>query len=99
MKVRLNKYLTLCGLGSRRKVEDFITSGLIKINGEVVRELGSVIDTETDKVFFKDSELVASEKKYYLILNKPEGFVTTLSDEKGRPTVMDLIPEKSSAVG
>jgi len=99
MKVRLNKYLTLCGLGSRRKVEDFITSGLIKINGEVVRELGSVIDTETDKVFFKDSELVASEKKYYLILNKPEGFVTTLSDEKGRPTVMDLIPEKFKRCG
>ena len=99
MKIRLNKYLTLCGLGSRRKVEEFITSGLIKINGEVVRELATVVDTQTDKVCFKDSELKPSDKKYYIILNKPEGFVTTLSDEKGRPTVMDLIPEKFKRAG
>ncbi len=99
MKVRLNKYLTLCGLGSRRKVEELIISGAIEINGSVVTNLATVIDSETDRVSCNGESLNAIEKKYYLILNKPRGYVTTLRDEKGRTTVMDLIPERFAKAG
>ncbi|HOP63313.1 MAG TPA: pseudouridine synthase [Spirochaetota bacterium] len=94
MKVRLNKYLTLCGLGSRRKVEELITSGRISINGEVVINLATVIDAEKDSVSFNGAVLSPSGKNFYLVLNKPKGYVTTVKDEKGRATVMDLIPER-----
>lgn len=94
MKVRLNKYLTLCGLGSRRKVEELIVSGTIEINGAAVTNLATIIDSETDRVSCNGEMLNPMGKNFYLMLNKPKGYVTTLQDEKGRATVMDLIPER-----
>lgn len=94
MKVRINKYLALCGLGSRRKVEELVTSGNIKVNGRVTKDLSTAIDTDTDIVTHNDEPLKAIKTSYYLILNKPKGYITTASDEKGRITVMSLLPEK-----
>lgn len=99
MKVRLNKYLTLCGLGSRRKVEELIISGAVEINGSVVTNLATIIDSDTDRVSCNGQSLNAVEKNYYIILNKPRGYVTTLQDEKGRATVMELIPERFVKAG
>ena len=109
-KVRLQKYLAECGVASRRKSEEYITAGFVKVNGEVVTELGVKIDPEVDKVEIKsqagnllqivrneedkicaDEENSATiekeikpEKKVYILLNKPVGYVTTVNDEKGR---------------
>jgi len=94
MEVRLNKYLSLCGLGSRRKVEELVKDGKITVNKTVTTNLSTIIDTECDEVTFDHKKLVPFDKLYYLMLNKPRGYITTLSDEKGRATVMDLLPEK-----
>ncbi len=99
MKVRLNKYLTLCSLGSRRKVEELIVAGTVQINGSVVTNLATIIDSETDRVSCNGELLNPIDKKFYLILNKPRGYVTTLMDEKGRATVMELIPERYANAG
>ena len=87
--MRLQKALAEAGIASRRTAEELITSGQIKVNGVVVTELGFKVK-ETDEIFFND-ELVVREDKVYLLLNKPTGYVSTVSDEKGRKTVLDLI--------
>jgi len=87
--MRLQKALAEAGIASRRKAEELITSGQIKVNGVVVTELGFKVK-DTDEIFFND-ELVIREDKVYLLLNKPTGYVSTVSDEKGRKTVLDLI--------
>jgi len=87
--MRLQKALAEAGIASRRKAEELITSGQIKVNGVVVTELGFKVK-ETDEIFFND-ERVVREDKVYLLLNKPTGYVSTVSDEKGRKTVLDLI--------
>jgi len=94
MRVRLNKYLSLCGLGSRRKVEDLITSGRVRINNRTIKNLAQMIESDQDIVEFDGSIINPILNFHYLILNKPTGYVTTQNDEKGRPIVMDLIPEK-----
>jgi len=99
MKVRINKYLTLCGLGSRRKVEELILAGDVRVNGTVVRDLSTIIDSETDTVKYMGEILKTIKTSYYLMVNKPKGYITTLSDEKGRITVMTLIPEKYKRSG
>ena len=99
MKVRINKFLTLCGLGSRRKVEELILSGEIKLNGKTVKDLSTIVDSETDVVKFNGELLKTINVSYYLMLNKPKGYITTLSDEKGRAIVMNLIPEKFKRSG
>ena len=99
MKVRINKYLTLCGLGSRRKVEELILAGDVRVNGTVVRDLSTIIDSETDTVKYMGEKLKTIKTSYYLMVNKPKGYITTLSDEKGRITVMTLIPEKYKRSG
>jgi 23S rRNA pseudouridine2605 synthase len=93
MGTRLNKYLAQCGLGSRRKVELLITAGRIAINGKIVRQMGILVGPE-DKVALDGRPAVPETAYCYLMLNKPKGYITTLHDEKNRPTVMDLIPEK-----
>ena len=101
--VRLQKYLAECGIASRRKSEELIESGIIRVNGEIVTELGTKIDPLVDKIEIKGVKLeIKPEKKVYLMLNKPVGYVTTVKDEKGRSTVMDLlkgINEKVVPVG
>lgn len=94
MNYRLNKYLALCALGSRRKVEKLIIDGRISVNGQTVKDFATKISAETDRVDLDGKSISPIKKFQYLILNKPKGYVTTMSDEKNRPTVMDLIPEK-----
>jgi 23S rRNA pseudouridine2605 synthase len=93
-KIRINKYLTLCGLGSRRKVEEYVLNNKIKINGKPINSLSFIVNADIDKVEFNNALLNLIDKKYFLILNKPKGYVTSLKDEHERPTVMDLIPDR-----
>ncbi|UNZ00144.1 rRNA pseudouridine synthase [Zhouia spongiae] len=88
-KVRLNKYIANSGVCSRRDADIYITSGNVFVNGEVVTELGYRVNI-TDEVKF-DGKIINPEKKEYILLNKPKGFITTTSDERGRRTVMDLV--------
>ena len=92
--IRINKYLTLCGLGSRRKVEDYILQNKIKINGKIINSLSFIVDSDKDRVEYNNYVLKINNEKYFLILNKPKGYITSTKDEQGRPTVMDIIPER-----
>ncbi len=97
--IRLQKYLAECGVASRRKCEEYIAAGLIRVNGDVVTELGTKVDPLADKIEIKGLKLqLKPEKKVYLMLNKPVGYVTTLKDEKGRSTVMELLKGVSEKV-
>ncbi|WP_083476198.1 pseudouridine synthase [Capnocytophaga sp. oral taxon 332] len=88
-EIRLNKYIADAGICSRRNADVYISSGNVTVNGEVMTTLGYRVKP-TDEVRF-DGKLLSSEKKEYILLNKPKGFITTTNDEKGRKTVMDLV--------
>lgn len=90
MIVRLNKYLSECGIASRRKSDELINDGRVSVNGKLVLELGTKINTETDEVFI-DGEKLKSQNKVYYLLNKPKGVITSTKDERNRTTVTDLI--------
>ena len=96
---RLQKYLSSCGIASRRKSEELILAGKVKVNGKVVTELGTKV-SEKDEVEVENMEVYRKEKEYYL-LYKPEKTICSVSDEKGRTTVVDLIEtdEKIFPVG
>ena len=94
MKLRLNKFLAQCGLGSRRKAEEYITSRRISVNGALVRNIATFVDPETDRITVDNKLIRPPDRFLYLILNKPKGLITTASDTHGRPTVMEIIPEK-----
>lgn len=101
MEVRLQKFLAECGIASRRKCEEIILAGKVKVNGVLITELGAKINPES-VVVEVDGRVISSEKKVYILLNKPVGYVTTMSDEKERPTVMELlngVKEKVVPVG
>ena len=87
--IRLNKFLANAGVCSRREADEFIQAGVIKVNGEIVTELGTKVQ-RTDQVHFHD-QLVSLEKKVYVLLNKPKDYVTTADDPQARKTVMDLV--------
>ena len=87
--IRLNKYLANAGVCSRREADDFIQAGVVKVNGEIVTELGTMVK-RTDIVLFHDQQ-VNIEKKVYVLLNKPKDYVTTSDDPQNRKTVMDLV--------
>ena len=87
---RLQKYLANCGIASRRKCEDLILQGKIKVNGKVVTELGIKV-TENDIVEYNNKIVKIEEEKIYILLNKPIGYVTTAKDQFGRDTVLDLV--------
>jgi 23S rRNA pseudouridine2605 synthase len=95
---RLQKIIAAAGIASRRKAEQLITGGLVSVNGQVVTELGSKADTETDHIRVNGKLLHGAERHVYLLLNKPKGYVTTLRDPEGRPTVMDLLHGVSARV-
>lgn len=100
-EMRLQKFLALCSVSSRRGAEEIIKQGRVKVNGETVSEMGVKISS-ADTVTV-DGEIIKKEdKKIYIMLNKPTGFLTTVSDDRGRATVMDLvedIPERIYPVG
>lgn len=91
MEERLQKYMANCGVASRRKCEEYIVSGKVKVNGVIVSELGTKVDSDKDIVQFEDRIIKLEEKKIYIMLNKPEGYITSVKDEKGRKTVIDLV--------
>ena len=91
MFVRLQKYLAVCGIASRRKAEELITDGKVKVNGVVVTELGTKIDDKLDTVEFNGKVIKQEESKVYIMLHKPYGYVTTVKDQFERPTVIDLL--------
>jgi len=96
MEERLQKYLAEKGIASRRKCEEFILEGLVKVNGKVVTELGTKIKPEIDKIEFKNREIQKKQgNKVYILLNKPIGYVTTVKDQFDRDTVLDLVKIKN----
>ena len=99
--MRLNKYIAQSGIASRRKADELTVNGNVKVNGRVMKELGyDVLPDDTVEV--NGRVISADEKKVYIALNKPKGFVTTMSDDKDRLTVADLvsdIPERIFPVG
>lgn len=88
--VRLNKFIANSGICSRREADNFIQAGVVTVNGEVVTELGTKVNINTDDVRF-NGERLRGESKVYIIMNKPKGYVTTASDPHADKTVMDLI--------
>ncbi len=89
-EVRLQKFLAECGVGSRRKMEQFIIEGRVRINGQVVTKLGVKVDPDTDKVEVNRKPVHAAPKGI-MLLHKPRGVVSTLSDPEGRPTVAEYL--------
>ena len=96
-KVRLQKYLSECGVASRRKAEDLIAAGKVKVNGKPA-SIGDKIDPKKDTVVVAGKKVRKSKKNTYIMLHKPRGFITTLSDEKGRKCVAQLIEDVGTRV-
>ena len=92
MKERIQKILSACGVCSRRKAEEWIAAGRIQCNG-IVCGLGDTADPDTDSLLLDGKPLPAPARNVYILLNKPRGYVTTLSDEKGGRTVADLVAD------
>ena len=90
MKERLQKILSARGLASRRKAEEWITNGRLQVNG-CIAQLGDSADPDIDEILLDGRPLPSQEEHVYIMLNKPRGYVTTLSDEKGRPNAAQLI--------
>ncbi|MGD1006728.1 MAG: pseudouridine synthase [Ignavibacteriaceae bacterium] len=91
--IRLNKYLSDCGISSRRKSEEYILQGRVSINNKVALDLSAKVDPTNDIVLL-DGEKIFQKRKLYILLNKPKGVVTTTIDEKNRKTVVDLIKSR-----
>jgi len=91
MTVRLQKILSAAGVASRRVAETLIVEGRVSVNGEVVRELGSKADPDRDDIRVDGRRVKTAGKRWYLLLNKPRGYVCTRSDPEGRPTIMALL--------
>jgi 23S rRNA pseudouridine2605 synthase len=88
---RLQKIIAAAGITSRRSAEKLISSGAVSVNGQMVTELGSKADPERDHIRVNGKLLHGAERPIYLLMNKPKGYVTTVRDPEGRPTVMDLL--------
>jgi 23S rRNA pseudouridine2605 synthase len=90
-KLRLNKILAQAGLSSRRGADRLIADGHVSVNGVVTRDLATLADPDVDIVALRGAPLPQAERKRYVLLHKPSGYVTTVSDPRGRPTVADLV--------
>ncbi|MBQ9658477.1 MAG: rRNA pseudouridine synthase [Clostridia bacterium] len=97
-EIRLQKFMAECGVASRRKCEELILAGKVKVNGKVVDQLGTKINVNKDKVEFENKQIKLEEKKVYILLNKPIGYVTTVDEQFGRDKVTDLIKVKERIV-
>ena len=89
--VRLQKYIAMCGVASRRKAEELIEEGRVSVNGSKVTEQGVKIEIGADKVSVDGKPIKSKNKNYYIMLNKPVGYVSTANDQFDRPTVVDLV--------
>ena len=98
MGERLQKYLAECGVASRRKCEEYILQGKVKVNNKIITELGTKINPEKDNVTFEGKEVKKENKKVYILLNKPIGYVTTAEEQFGRDKVLDLVKVKERIV-
>jgi len=95
---RLQKIMAACGVASRRKAEEIIAAGRVSVNGVAVRELGTKADLDTDTILVDGKRIERAQNLVYFMLNKPKGYVTTVSDPEGRPTVMDLLGKMTERV-
>lgn len=90
-EMRLQKYLANAGIASRRKCEELILDGKIKVNGNIIQELGTKINPSIDEIKYNDKIVKPQEEMVYILLNKPIGYVTTVKDQFNRDTVLDLL--------
>ena len=96
--MRLQKYIAMCGVASRRGAERLIESGRVLVNGSLVDYMGCEVDENNDEVSV-DGKVITPEKKlYYIALNKPKNYVTTVSDDLDRPTVMELVRDVNARI-
>ena len=93
--MRINKFLASCGVASRRKAEDLIINGKVTVNGKVVVDLATVINENKDMITLDGTVLSLPQQFEYYMLNKPKGYVCSVSDDRGRKTVMDLLKVKT----
>lgn len=96
--MRLQKFIAQCGIASRRSAEKIIESGRVRVNGEIVDYMGCVIDPDKDIVEVDGKRIEEEIQKYYIMLNKPKNYVTTVSDDLGRPTVMQLVTDINARI-
>lgn len=89
--IRLNKFLSTAGITSRRKADEMIQEGKVRVNGKVILDLGVKIDPARDTVFVNEKQVVHLDEPIYIVFNKPKDCITTASDERGRVTVMDYV--------
>lgn len=95
-EVRLQKYIANCGICSRRNAEKLIIDGLIKVNGKIVTELGIKVVPGKDTVEYAGKQIMDNKELVYVLLNKPIGYVTTVKEQFGRPTIMDLVKDANA---
>ena len=98
MEERLQKYLAECGIASRRKCEEYIIQGKVQVNGKTITELGVKVNPEKDKITFEGKNVKQEDKKVYILLNKPIGYVTTSDEQFGRDKVLDLVKVRERVV-
>nr|WP_286010439.1 pseudouridine synthase [Clostridium sp. MD294] len=96
--MRLQKFLAEAGVASRRKAEELIVMGKVQVNGKVITELGTKIDTQNDIILYQNKKVEIKQNFIYIMLHKPEGYVTTVKDQFQRPTVMDLLGDVTERV-
>ena len=97
-EIRLQKYIADCGITSRRKAEELIKQGKIKVNGNIVTELGTKINPQKDVVLYENRQIKQEKNYVYILLNKPIGYVTTVKDQFQRNSVLDLVKVKERIV-
>ena len=97
-EMRLQKFIANSGVCSRRKAEEYILAGKVKVNGKIVTELGTKVDPQKDEVIFNNKKIEQNNEYEYILLNKPVGYVTTVKDQLDRPIVLDLIKGNKTKV-
>ena len=98
MEEKHQKYLAECGIASRRKCEEYIIQGKVQVNGKTITELGVKVNPEKDKITFEGKNVKQEERKVYILLNKPIGYVTTSDEQFGRDKVLDLVKVRERVV-
>lgn len=96
-RIRLQKYLSMCAVASRRKAEELIAQGKVKVNGKVA-QIGDKVSPRHDTVTVSGKKITAGRKNIYIMLNKPRGFITTMDDEMGRKCVAELVSDVGARV-